>query len=168
MFHLSQDFLLLPLMLLLLDTLTAMLKAHASTIFLLEVIGMSVCFGSAFPNLNTGQSLRGNYSKSLHFAQNTLAWEHGPLLGCALSSPTGAGDSWESTQPSRSHPCCFSSSGAAEMEGLEILSTPPPTCLPSTSFPLLLKQKGKVSRKRHQLPKEDICVDNTEKKLLGL
>lgn len=149
-------------MLLVLDILTVMLKTRVSTSFLLQVTGLSVWFCSAFPYLNTEQSLRGNYSKSLQFAQNTLAWEHS--LISALVCTCISCRSWWSTQPSHSHPCCFSSSGAAEMEGLEIFSTSPPTYSSSTSFPLLLKQKGKVSRKRNQLPKEDICVDNKGKK----
>lgn len=51
------------------------------------------------------------------------------------------------------------------MEGLEIFSNSPPTYSYFT-FSLLLKQKGKVSWK--QLPKEDNCVDNKEKKLVSL
>lgn len=143
----------------------SMFKTHVSTSFLCEVTGLSICFGPAFSDLNTKQSLRGNYSKSLQFAQNSLAWEHG--LTSAWVCTFISCRSWWSTQPSHSHPCCFSSSGAAEMEGLEIFSTSPPTYSHFT-FSLLLKQKGKVSQKRKQLPKEDISVDNKEKKLVSL
>jgi len=160
MFHLSHDLLLLPLMLLILDILTVMLKTHVSTSFLLQVIGLAVWFGSAFPDLNTEKSLGANYSKPLQFAQNTLAWDHS--LTCTWVCTFL---SYRNNCPSHSHPYCFSSSGTAEMEGLEIFSTSPPAYSHSTSFHLVLKEKGKVSRKRKQLPKEDICV-NKEKSLL--
>lgn len=162
MLHVSQDSLPLPLMLLVLDILTVMLKIHGSTRFLLEVMGLSVCFASAFPDSNIEQILRWKLPKLLKFAQNTLVWEHSltsPWMCTVISC-----SSWWPTWPSHSHLCCFSSSGAAKMEGLKISSPCPPTYLHSITFHLVLKQKGKVSRKRKQLPKEDIRVDNKRKK----
>lgn len=58
MLHVSQVSLPLPLMLLVLDIRTVMIKIHGSTSFLLEVTGLSVCFAPAYSDSNIEQRLR--------------------------------------------------------------------------------------------------------------